>query len=124
MKLHKVGVYGVSVGFAKDFKDIKRYLVKEDYWEDVEDSLGQFEDSEAEGGLTVSIPSENIYIMMCADNNLDVVCHEAIHCAISILSDRGITVGPEEQEPLCYLADHLFTEYCKWSGASGFSTDH
>lgn len=122
MKLHKIGVYGVNVGFAKEFKEVKRYLIKEGLWEGVRDEIEHFEDST--GGVSITIPDEHIYIMLCVNTSLDVVCHEAIHCAIEILSNLGITVGPEEQEPLCYLADHLFTEYCKWSGAEGFSTDN
>lgn len=35
------------------------------------------------------------------------ISHEAIHLAFEILSDRGIEVCYDNQEPLTYLVDHI-----------------
>jgi len=46
-------------------------------------------------------------------HNLGVLNHEMVHCAYSILKDRGIDINDETEEVLAYYHTYLLTEAYK-----------
>jgi len=43
-------------------------------------------------------------------NSIATIAHEALHCAISILEDRGVKYGKDNDESLCYLLGQIVNE--------------
>ena len=57
--------------------------------------------------------SHSIIIMVVTSNSLPLIVHECVHAAIFLLDLVGISVSPEEQEPVAYLTEYIFKSYCK-----------
>ena len=82
-------------------------------------SIGVSDIPGSEGNF-ISLDSDNgtIYYLWLdsfdnTDDKLGVLNHELLHCAYSILQDRGIDINDETEEVLAYYHTYLFTEAYK-----------
>jgi len=74
---------------------------------DVDGAEGNFLSWETDGGTMYCLWLESFDGTV---NKLSVLNHEMIHCAYSILKDRGIEISDETEEVLAYYHSFLLTE--------------
>lgn len=54
----------------------------------------------------------DMYMIVDSDD-ISVVTHESVHAAMLILSNAGVSMSVQEQEPLAYLTGYIFKSFCK-----------
>lgn len=96
--IYRVNFY---VAFGRDH-DVFLKWVKKEHGIDL--------DSDDEAGGLSWTANGNQYIWVSNRRNLDHLCHESLHAAISVLCDSGVNISRAEQEPICYYHMWIFHE--------------
>lgn len=120
MKIIDVDVYMQRVLIFNNYQTLKSYCEQNNVVLEDENAT-IFEDSNALAGVLdyrEPITSdegeiEADFFIALSTNRYDDLSHECFHCAFLILQNAGVECTFENQEPLAYLMQFLFREYCK-----------
>lgn len=115
-KLIMKGYGDQPVLFFKDNEEYSSFVKRKKIGDDFDSSgyAGHSGVIGTDGGLPV------MFYIVCEDQTLETACHESLHCAMNILHALGIDFGAHNQEPLCYLHEYIFKEYCKYTKITEF----
>ena len=75
------------------------------------------------GGTAIQCENENtgeqVFLILITLPTMQVLVHEIAHVTFDILKHVGVSAYHDEQEPFCYLLDHIFEE--SWEFIHGYN---
>jgi len=121
MKIIDVDIYMQRILAFDCYEDFEKYCKEHNVLES-EDDVSLREASNGLAGVveyTSPIEDEDgneiqaDLFLALREKRLDDLSHESLHVAMTILENAGVNVDYEQQEPLAYLMQYIFREYCK-----------
>jgi len=120
LKYINVDVYMQRVLAFDCYDDFEDYCKTNKVVEDEDDEIMRHGSSGLAGVVEYEEPIDSEHGKVDADlfialreKRLDDLSHECLHSSWMILENAGVKVDFENQEPLTYLSQYLFREYCK-----------
>lgn len=121
MKIIDVSIYMQRVLAFDCYDEFEKYCKEHNVIESEEDEMMRLGSSGLAGVIEYETPirdeegneiQADLFLAL-REKRLDDLSHEALHVAWTILENAGVNVDYEQQEPITYLAQYIFREYCK-----------
>lgn len=114
MKKIKVDVYDQIVYAFDSEKALEKFCNQKGFFYD------EYTTRMSYGCAGVLVPEDEesedqsgAFFILVKSKSVPLVVHECAHVAVYILSCLGISYDVDNQEPLAYLSEYLFKEYCR-----------
>ena len=112
IKTISADIFNVTIEIATSYEEYKEIIDKNKIKED--DGEGERDwDSNDAFCFCPDVKGSRFFIMAFASVSSNLIIHESVHMALSIMSLLGVPISDDNSEILAYMTDHLSIQLFK-----------